>query len=541
MKKVIIYLMCLLTCFACSKHNIDIDTSNSLITDKEEAMKTFSIALSKAVHSNQELKDFIKKEALKCFDNDYDVLYPYVKNRKVGDLGSFKDIIASYMDDPSLMDRIESCIPLLTIYVSDVTWLDPEGFCARNWNTSDPMTTITYVGKFGVCQHLFFNGSLIGDVDAFTIPAGPVLIVKECERVTLDPLTKSGEISYRFIDSAFDGTITKNENNPFDGPYSSSYLPGEEAEDNTDKIASTYLNSLCPETAYAFFEFGNSSDALQNDYLFYGMRNSCTEGRLKYNVRTKIARFKISPRSFDPIFDDLNGLDTRFVNSFYVTSENGRTEPSMSAIYSKLWADGALEIGVKVLSADALDNVGQFYYDVKARDLYTLNANSILKEKWASSRNKDYITWQYSISARDNTTLTSKWYYPESSPFLPTWDLYNNSAYTIFVTEEDSGTTTSQTLTYTSKKANQSSQKVGLDVGLTDSVTLKTEVGWTQTDETATNITENIIWTNDTDILIKQVVSYKDNYIYERLTPAYFNVRSYESDRFTFTILPVRY
>ena len=47
--------MCLLTCFACSKHNIDIDTSNSLITDKEEALKTFSIALSKAVHSNQEL------------------------------------------------------------------------------------------------------------------------------------------------------------------------------------------------------------------------------------------------------------------------------------------------------------------------------------------------------------------------------------------------------------------------------------------------------------------------------------------------------
>ena len=533
--------MCLLTCFACSKHNIDIDTSNSLITDKEEAMKTFSIALSKAVHSNQELKDFIKNEALKCFDNDYDVFYPYVKNRNVGDAGSFKDIIASYMDDPSLIDRIESCIPLLTIYVPDITWLDPNGFCANNWDTDESITTITYKGKFGICQHLFLNGDLVGDLDTSTIPAGPVLIVKECERVTADAFTKSGERTYRFIDSVFDGSITKADDNPYDGPYSSSYLLGEDAEDNTDKISSSYLNSLCPDTAFAFFEFGNDAYVLQNDYIFYGLNNDSCEGRLRNNVRTKISRFKISPRSFDAIFDDRNGLDHRFEDSYYVTSENGEPEPSISTIYSKLWTDGALEICVKILSADAVDNVRQFYYDVSARDLYTLNENSILRERWGTSRNKEYETWRYTLSSRNNTTLTSKWYYPENSPYLPTWDLCVNSAYTIYVSEEDSGTTTTRTIYYTNKKVNQYSQKVNLEVALGEIFTFKTEYGWDQSDELTTNLSENMSWTNNSDVLCQTVISYKDNYIYQRLSPAYFNVRSYESDRFTFTILPVSY
>lgn len=539
MKNALVYLMCLLAIFSCSRHSLEIDRNGSSITDKEEAMKSFSIALSKAVHSNQELKDFIKNEALKCFDNDYDVFYPYVKNCQIGDFGTFKDIIASHMDDPSLIDKIETIIPLLTIYVADVTWLDPDGFCARNWNTSESITTITYVGKSGVCRHLFSNGYFVGDIDAYTIPAGPVLIVKECERVTVNPSTKSGEINYRFIDSAFDGTITKD--NTFTGPYSSNYISGEDAEDNTDKISSTYLNSLCPDTAFAFFEFANDPYALQNDYIFYGMSKSSTEGRLKSNVRTKIARFKISPRSFDKIFDDTNGLDKNFTDSFWETDKNGNTEPSTSEIYSKLWSDGALEICVKILSEGATDNIGQFYYDVKARDLYTLNENSILRERWGSNLVKWYVTWKYSIPSRDTNTLTSKWYYPENSPNLPTWDLYNNSAYTIFVSEEDSGTTTTRTISYTSKKVNQSSQKVGLDVGLSDNVTLKTELGWSQTDEAASSSSESISWTNNNDILFQQIVSYKDDYIYQRLTPAYFNVHSYESDRFTFTILPVRY
>lgn len=533
--------MCLLTCFACSKHNIDIDTSNSLITDKEEALKTFSIALSKAVHSNQELKDFIKNEALKCFDNDYDVFYPYVKNRNVGDSGSFKDIIASYMDDPSLIDRIESCIPLLTIYVPDITWLDPNGFCANNWDTAEPITTITYKGKSGICQHLFSNGCFVGDIDAYTIPAGPVLIIKECERVIVEPSTKSSDVEYSFIDSAFDGTKTKLKDNAFNGPYSTSYITGEDAEDNTDKISSTYLSSLCSDTAYAFFEFGSDPYALQNDYIFYGMSKTSQEGRLKSNVRTKIVRFKISPQSFNAVFDDENGLDRNFVDSLVMTDEDGGTEPSTSTIYSKLWADGALEICINILSNEATDNVAQFYYDVKARDLYTLNENAILRERWGSNLTKWYVTWKYSISSRDVNTLTSKWYYPENSPDLPTWDLYNNSAYTILVSEDDSGATTTKTISYTTKKVSQSSQKVGLDANLTDNVTLKTELGWTQADETATNMSENISWTNNSDILIKQVVSYKDDYIYQRLSPAYFNVHSYESDRFTFTILPVKY
>lgn len=48
-----------------------------------EAQSKFARILSKAVSGSVEVRRFLKDEALKQFDNDYDVFYPYVKNKVV--------------------------------------------------------------------------------------------------------------------------------------------------------------------------------------------------------------------------------------------------------------------------------------------------------------------------------------------------------------------------------------------------------------------------------------------------------------------------
>ena len=49
-----------------------------------DAQKQFANLLSKAIYERKELRSFLKEEALDLFDNDYDIFYPFVKNKKIG-------------------------------------------------------------------------------------------------------------------------------------------------------------------------------------------------------------------------------------------------------------------------------------------------------------------------------------------------------------------------------------------------------------------------------------------------------------------------
>ena len=145
---------------------------------------------------------------------------------------------------------------------------------------------------------------------------------------------------------------------------------------------------------------------------------------------------------------------------------------------------------------------------------------------------------------RDETTLAEKWYYPESSPFLPTWDLINNSAYYIMVLEEDTGAVTTHTLSNTYKRANQTTNKIssGLEVGgEIISATFKNELGWSSSDEETIVAETTVSYSNDDEELVTQLISYSDKYVNTQETSMVVKVYSYESIRFTFTILPYRY
>ena len=551
-------LILLGTSFAsCTKlNNTIISEAKELdIKNEADAMENFTIALSKAACQHQEVRDLIKNESLKKFDNDFDVLYQNIKNRNISDLGTFRELLISYMSNESVMSCIERMLPSLTIYVCDVTWFDPNGFCAENWDTGDSRMAVTYNNANGICKKLFSNGYFLGNIEQGTIPGGPVLIVKKNERIVTSVTTKSGDITYDFIDDAYNGnlSIDTKGNNRHTGKYTTSWIEGQNPEDNSDIISAAALNKLNPDIIKAYEIFKNHSYAVQNDYIYYGLTTTSAKGALRTDVRSKIVRFKISPRSFGVLFDDANDSDMNFVDSFE-TDDNGKgygAEPSASTIYSKLWADGALEIRVRIAAFDGGDNVSifkDFHYNVKAKDLFTINNNAIKKEQWGSTPFKWYITWRYTIVKRDESTLVDKWYYPNLSPDLPTWDLMDNSAYSIMVSEEDSGAETTTTFSYTSKKANQKTGKVsreisgGVNVGVGNiSATHKNELGWSSSDEESKSGTTTISWTNGDDHMVTETIPFSDKYIKNQISPTSYYIYSYGSDMFTFTILPYRY
>ena len=97
MKRILITIPCVLALMlSCTKEDLEIrhtdnDFSGQQIQMTEaEAQQEFAVALSKAVAENEQLRTFIRDEALSQFDKDYDVFYPFVKNQTVSDGLTFR-------------------------------------------------------------------------------------------------------------------------------------------------------------------------------------------------------------------------------------------------------------------------------------------------------------------------------------------------------------------------------------------------------------------------------------------------------------------
>ena len=527
------------------------EASYELTYDEQTAMRNFSIALSKVMCSSKDIRDFLKENALKQVDNDYDVFYPFIKDTKINPTYTFREAIVKEFSSETEMDKIEKFLPTLTIYVPDVTWFDPKGFCAENWDTSDSKCAVTFQGKNKICEELFSNGFSLGKIEHGTIPGGNTIIVKNNERITAETITKSAEPQYHFIDDIYNGRnrTPETKDNRHSGDYSAYWIGGQAAKDSSDIIPASILNKINPDIIQSYNLCNNYKDACQNDYIYYGMKSPKDSGELRNDVRAKIFRFKISPNSFDAIFDDSYGNkpDKKFSN-IYETDDNGgsRNEPCIDELYSLLWAEGALEINVKVYIGDKKNEASlfkEYYYDIKAKDLFTINKGSILRERWGSTMFKWYITWRYSIPYRDKRTFSAKWYYPKDNYYLPNWNLAKNSGYTIIVCEKDSGTKVTKTFGVMTKRANNITTKLGggFSFGKKNKVDIKAEIGWTFYDEESNTKQVSISWNETDDLLFHDVISYNDKYIKNKVLNYSYFVYPYGGSRFAFTILPYTY
>ncbi len=207
MKKIIfIFALVAFTLTSCEKNNQEVgiinDTELFEQNDYNIELKEFSNSVINALKSNKEFRQLIKKEALKQFDGDYDVLLSRIIDTKLSQSENnngvskistnitVKNLLEnSYYRNTNAILKIKSennpfeellqKYPLLQISI-------PEN--AEKWDPTSDIPVITFIPKEfedGITKFVTgytHDGQLI-TIDAVNPPDFPVIVIGQNERI----------------------------------------------------------------------------------------------------------------------------------------------------------------------------------------------------------------------------------------------------------------------------------------------------------------------------------------------------------------------
>ena len=481
MKKILLMLAGVFFMFSCSQEEeslpVNENAGDSSVSATADAQLRFAKLVSQAASRNIEVRNFLKKEAIAQFDNDYDIFYPLVKDKIVFGDQSFRDILLSYCKEESELTQIEQSLPLLNIMIPDLSlfW----DFNATTWNTNEKEVAV--LCRDDVKNTLYENGENIGNMPMGEIPGFPCLVVKNNERMKVSSInTRSGEATYEFVSDAFNGT-KKIQTRHYDADNDL------EPTEDLNKYISKNAKEIIPAVTKAWQEFKNVPNAYQRDYIYYGIDKTNAPGTLNRNIREGLYRFRISANAFGKIADSDN--DPKLQN---VTQ--GKRYLSNEEILQKIWTDGNFDFRFKsyIAGEDTKSPMEHtLTFSVRARDVFSIEKVHIHhKNSTAFRQSKNF----YSV---DINNLRSKWIYPEqldknadNKVFVLPWDIYGKSlALHIFVEEFDLGQTIEKTQTVSNEFTVKSDFTQETTTGSGDTKhTFKSSYGFTNTTKTSTTI-----------------------------------------------------
>ncbi len=542
MKHFSIILLLSIILVSCSKNDVVIPVSYQKGVEdsysQTDAIRDFSSILSKAVVESESVRTFLKETALEEIDNDYDVFYPFAKTKQVDETNTFRGILLQYTDEANLR-LIEETLPLLTIYVPDLTWIEQSGFCAENWDTSKEEILVCDVDE-KLQKHFYYNGEEIASLQMGEgIPMSPSLVVKNSERIRIAASTKSGDVEYEFISSAFDGRKRGNGIKRSDwrhsGYYSYINILGVSTTDISNNISASALQAISPGAIAAYNELKSIPTSSQRDYLYYGMTASNTIGVLQNNYRDRLFRLRINPNFLRIICDQTDASSQYYDPSLSADiDDNGNSSYQPASTYSAaldlIYSGGRLEIEIEQLYGYMTSSTGDKpILSIDPKDLFEIK--KIKREQWDATWYRFYRTWVYSFEDSD---ILSKWYYPEESFRLPPWNLRSGAASVCLVFREiDSSETTHSTESETLRLINDFRQ-------MFDASDQKIEWGSSNDDEvTRTIYTEKKV---GSDEMGSVNVWYMDPYIVSASTNSgvatSYTLYSHTTGAVTFSFLP---
>ena len=473
MRKSVLLILGVLSLFSCiqNENTFFVNESDAAKVQEltvAEAQTRFAKILSKAVSGSVEVRCFLKDEALKQFDNDYDVFYPYVKDKVVQGSQTFRDILLSYCDSDKELEEVEQAQPLLTILVPDLTlfW----EFDASKWDVYDEEVAV-------LCREdkdntLYENGEAIGQMETGDIPAFPCLVVKTNERLRVNTsVTRAdGGASYEFVDDAFDGSKRAPQTRHWDAD-----IPLEPQEDLDAYVSGS---SLSPSIIQAYREFKDVFNACHRDYIYYGMTKDKKEGTLNRRIREKIWRFCVSPLAYQTISNNDDTEDPGLQNT---TQE--KRQLTNEEILKRIWTDGNFEFQFKVYvgkeGIESKANMGP-YFTVSPQELYSLSSIHL------HHKNATAFRHQKNFYTVDIDSLCTKWVYvdnltngtTENYVFSQQWNLYDTSPVLyVWIEEVDPNST----LTVTRTLENEAKPSFSTPTGDADKGQVKVEHGTTNT------------------------------------------------------------
>lgn len=402
------------------------------------------------------MRDFIKAEALKQINKDYDVVYHAVKNKPVtpvalkGASGStLHDLLLPYFESEAQLQEIESSLPLLTIFVPD---LQEESFSAERWNTLTeiPLVAVRTFESNDVPIYSADGTNFV--LEAQYMPDFPVVVIKDNERIVSDRnvaqfsnldteiITEpTNDVQLRFADNNFNAKIAVN---PPPSNGGSSYPRVDEIHQQAYDVYKNY-----------------TPGGWQRDYIYYGLTPTNTEGGIKPIYREELTLFKLQGDPQQAYYKIADQQDPHLITD-YVPYNNGFTG----------WTDGSFEFGITLSYGAKNSNLGlelKKGFGVAPQDLFEVtyipHPNVLIANVWHVK--KAVITGLKTLDFYNN--LNNKIQFS-------VWDLANYSnQFKIAFEEVDTTTTYTNTISATNKYNTNFSldptqgvlKKIGLKLG----------------------------------------------------------------------------
>lgn len=525
---------------SCTKNNeIQPEIEDSDIS-YASAFKEFSKILSEAVFSDEAIRCFIKEEALKQFDNDYDVFYPKVKYSYLKGGKTFREHLLEFTTEETL-SQIERAIPKLTILVPDWDWLS--SFSAKTWDTSDNKVYVGYEQE-GNKKSVFLDGIIAFELDNGEVLGSPTIIVKDNERIKyVAPATKGEEPRFEFVSPVFEGDL----------------LRGRKWTETTIDFKYEMLDDFVPEidiypeliSAYNEFKTYPLESACQRDYVYYGMNHINTnEGIRKGHICERFYRFRVTPNAYRTMSDQYNLGTTQNDPKLHdeeVKHNKSHYQKFEQDLKNKIWSDGSFEFRFSFyIVGEQGETIGPsmtFPWSVPASQLYDLKCVHKKYKKQTAVATGEYI---YRFEPED---LIPKWVYLENIK-LPSWDISNSAnSLIVNVDEWDVGEELVETESTTCKFSHNFSWKGDVSADSTyKGVNIKTSFGIAggNSSETTKIYTMTIKRTTGSDNLGTGMVSYDDKIIDSPATKMIngekvsgYNVQSTQIGNVFITLLPV--
>jgi hypothetical protein len=469
----------------------------SKMSNKERLKVKFARKLALAVSENQDLRLFLKTEALKMINNDYDVFYPVIKDKSIlGDdsksssnPSSFRNTLLPYFENESELNEIEQQLPLLTIFVPE---LPENSFSAAMWDTinpaSNPVVAIRLSSSNDIPVIDIFHGEDYV-IESDLIPSYPVIVIKDNERIQVNNGNSAAKnlidnpcsqelspLNLEFTDNNFNPCITYSGGGGGSTPpvtpnpcASEDFIPGRNA------TVAPYLTN-----AYNVFD-AVVTNPWHRDNIYYQLTPTVTTNAYvgsRYNEA--ITYFSLQGNNASDVFNRISDQSDNATGNY--DPSNAGHDWDHDRRNRTPWTDGNFEIQVVVFDGNKSEGVEPFqlFLDARPGDLFEYSQETVTRRRGFVVR-WDRTYWRPIVTGFKGLDLSSRAIGRQTGDIHP-WDLDRYSRGWRLEFYENDNTEEVQTSVTNSVKYSRNieisanatiNEKV--KVGLKDGVTLATE------------------------------------------------------------------
>lgn len=495
-------LLILISLMACQKDE-NLSIIAPLAKGNDKAKYDFSKSFSVALVNEPAVRSFLKSEAMKMSDGDYDVLYSLVKDKKLSSGKTFEESLAPHFGGIDKLKAIEQQAPLITMFIPS---LPENSFSAEKWDSENQIPFVAIRLSTTNDVPIISPEGVEYMLESELIPSYPVVVVKDNERMMYKGqpgydqikssrfFTTSTGLVYKFVDDLYDNEIQI-----------------EKSKNNLRDVLDYQIDQKLHD-AYSIY---SSADGWQRDYIYYNISPTNPSGPFRYDFLETIKYF------------DIVG-DARAV---YNTIADQTGDPMIKAGKKNSgWTDGAFEIRAHVLVQSRIGtgpNISNAAL-ISGANLFTVTYTVEKRGVWP-------FRYDYYIIK----TVTSKPQYTNLS--IVNWDL-NRYATAFRVDIEESDNT--EIVTTSSTETTEFATNFEFSIGFGTEVKIGEKFGFSQKETRSSTVTRQATLLSDR--LGEFIINFEDkiitqDYVFPYQNPNdYARIRDYSNGTITINVEPSR-